>query len=150
VKVRVSISLDANRVFLGQEYPTKEEVVRAIGNIMLAAGDVTPRYVEGMLEKEDKFGTWVSENIALPHGTNEVKSEIVRNSVVVMQMPKGVNWGDGKLVRLAIGLASKGDQEHLTLLSQLAGVLIHTKYVETLIRTQSREEVVRILTRSER
>jgi len=42
--------------------------------------------------------------------TNQAKKEVLRNSVVFVQIPKGVDWGDGKTVHLAIGLAGTGDE----------------------------------------
>lgn len=141
----MSIPLNASRMFLGCSFATKEDVIRAIGGAMVAAGDVTPRYVEGMLEKEAEFSTWITDGVALPHGTNAVKNEILRSSVSVAQIPRGVPWGGGRLVRLAIGIAGKGDQQHLELLASLAGVLQDKAAVEILMKTMDQEEVVRIL-----
>jgi mannitol/fructose-specific phosphotransferase system IIA component len=140
------VSLDTNHVLLGLEYASKREVIRAIGDLMVAFGEVTPRYVEGMHEKENQCSTWISEGVALPHGTNAVKGEVLRSSIVVAQAPQGVDWGSGKTVHLAIGLAGKGDEQHLKLLSGLARVLQHRQNVEKLIRTRDPREVVEILT----
>jgi mannitol/fructose-specific phosphotransferase system IIA component len=145
----MSISLDAQHVLLGREHQTKQDVIREIGDCMVAFDEVTPRYARGMLEKEEQSSTWITEGVALPHGTNAVKAEILRDSVVVAQIPKGVDWGGGKLVYLAIGLAGKGSQQHLKLLSGLAAVLQHKYKVERLIQTCDAGEVVAILTESE-
>jgi len=134
---------------LGRSFATKEDVIRAIGKAMVEAGDVSPRYAGGMLEKEAQFSTWITEGVALPHGTNAVKSEVVRNSIVLMQIPEGVDWGCGKTVRLAIGFAGKGDGEHLKLLASLAGVLQSGENLERLSTTTNEEEAIRILTGEE-
>jgi mannitol/fructose-specific phosphotransferase system IIA component len=145
----MSISLDAQHVLLGREHRSKKDVIREIGDRMVAFGEVTPRYAEGMLEKEEQSSTWITEGVALPHGTNAVKDEILQDSVVVAQIPKGVDWGGGKLVYLAIGLAGKGSQQHLKLLSGLAAVLQHREKVDKLMQTHDTGEVVAILTDSE-
>lgn len=139
------LSLDCCHVLLGRSYPDKEEVIRVIGETMLAAGEVTPRYVEGMLEKERQYSTWVTEGVALPHGTNAVKGEVRRNSVVLVQLPGGVDWGGGKTVHLAIGFAGNGDDQHLKLLASLAGVLQDPESLERLNRATGEREVLRIL-----
>jgi phosphocarrier protein FPr len=141
----MSISLDAQHVLLGREHQTKQDVIREIGDRMVAFGEVTLRYAQGMLEKEEQSSTWITEGVALPHGTNAVKDEILQDSVVVAQIPKGVDWGGGKLVYLAIGLAGKGSQQHLKLLSGLAAVLQHKDKVDKLIQTRDAGEVVAIL-----
>jgi PTS system mannitol-specific IIA component len=145
----MSVSLDVNHVLLGLQPASKQEIIRAIGEHMLARGEVTSRYVEGMLEKEEQYSTWITEGVALPHGTNAVKGEILRSSVVVAQLPQGIDWGGGKTVYLAIGVAGKGDDEHLKLLSGLAGVLQHRHNVDRLIRAGTPHEIVSILTATE-
>jgi len=145
----MSISLDASHVLLGRERRSKQDVIREIGERMVAFGEVTPRYAEGMLEKEEQCSTWITEGVALPHGTNAVKDEILQDSVVVAQLPQGVDWGDGKLVYLAIGLAGKGTEQHLKLLAGLAAVLQHKDKVDRLIRTRDASEVIAILADSE-
>jgi mannitol/fructose-specific phosphotransferase system IIA component len=145
----MSISLDTQHVLLGREYRSKQDAIREIGGCMVAFGEVTARYAQGMLEKEEHCSTWITEGVALPHGTNAVKDEILRDSVVVAQIPKGVDWGGGKLVYLAIGLAGKGSQQHLKLLSGLAAVLQHKDKVDKLMQTRDAAEVVAILTDSE-
>ena len=140
----MSIPIDANHILLGRRPASREDAVRTIGEIMLAAGEVTPRYVDGMLEKEALHGTWITESVALPHGTNEVKSEVLRSSVVVLQMPHGVDWGNGRTVYLAFGLAGKGD-EHLHLLAGLAAVLEKKELVEQMIHAKDARQVIAIL-----
>jgi mannitol/fructose-specific phosphotransferase system IIA component len=65
---------------------------------------------------------------------------------VFVQIPKGVDWGYGKTVHLAIGLAGTGDEQHLKLLAELAAVLQWPENIERLRTSTSSEEVVRMLT----
>ncbi len=141
----VRLSIPPDHVLLNRTFASKQEVIRAIGEIMVRCGEVTPRYVLGMLEKEDQYSTWITEGVALPHGTNEVKSEVLRNSMVVAQIPGGVEWGDGKTVHVAIGLAGTGNQEHLKVLAALAEVLQHPPNVERLRWSDSEEEMIGII-----
>jgi len=138
------IAADVIHVLLGREPASREDAIGMIGEFMVARGDVTRRYVEGMWEKEARHGTWLTEGVALPHGTGEVKGEIRRSSLVVLQMPKGVDWG-GKTVYLAFGVAGRGDNEHLRLLSSLAAVLVSKELVERMIHATDPQEVMAIL-----
>jgi mannitol/fructose-specific phosphotransferase system IIA component len=56
-----------------------------------------------------------------------------------------VDWGRGKTVYLAIGLAGTGDEQHLQLLAELAGVLQRPENIERLRSSTSSEEVVGML-----
>jgi mannitol/fructose-specific phosphotransferase system IIA component len=149
VKRAVPVPLDTDHVLLGQASSSRRDVVQAIGDVMLARGEVTPRYVEGMFRKEEAFGTWVTEGVAMPHGTNDVKGEVLRNSVVVVQTPEGVDWGQGKIVYLAIGFAGRGDDEHVKLMTSIARVLQDKNLMSQLRTTTDKREVVRIMTNDE-
>lgn len=146
----MAVSLEVDHILLGREFFSKREVIQAIGDIMVACGDVTPRYVEGMFRKEEQFNTCLTEGVALPHGTNEVKSAVVRNSVVFVQIPRGMDWGEGKTVYLAIGFAGRGDDQHLQLLGSIARVLQDRELVAKLRATRDAEEVISILSEGER
>ena len=132
-------------VLLGRRYASREEVVQAIGDLMVASGAVTPRYVQGMLDKEARLGTWVAEDVALPHGTNEVKREVLHDCLVLVQMPEGLEWGGGRRVRLAIGFAGRGDDRHVRLLKGIARVLQSNDDMARLRSTKDEDEALRIL-----
>jgi mannitol/fructose-specific phosphotransferase system IIA component len=133
-------------VLLGRRYGSKQEVLTAIGDVMVSSGAVSPRYVEGMFDKEARVSTWITEDVALPHGTSEVKREVVRDCVVLVQMPEGIEWGGGRRVRLAIGLAGRGDDEHVRLLKVVARVLQSAEELAVLRGTNDEAEALRILT----
>jgi len=142
----MSHTVESDHVLLNRRFASKREVIQAIGEVMVAAGEAGPGYAQAMHEKEAQYSTWITDGVALPHGTNESKSQVCRNSLVVVQMPAGVDWGEGKTVYLAIGLAGTGNEEHLKLLAQLAGVLQDPANVERLRAATAAEEIVRILT----
>ncbi len=131
-------------VLLNRRPAAKEDLIREIGEALVTSGAVTPRYAAGMLDKEREYSTWLTEGVALPHGSNAVKGEVLRSAVVVAQIPAGVDWGGGKVVHLAFGVAGKGD-EHLSLLAAIAAVLQDERSVERLRRCTTEQEVIRIL-----
>jgi mannitol/fructose-specific phosphotransferase system IIA component len=141
----MSIALPPDHVLLGRDFVSKREVIEAIGAVMVRAGDVAPPYARGMIEKEQQYSTWVTEGVALPHGTNEVKNQVLRNALVVVQLPGGVDWGGGKTVYVAIGLAGCGDDQHIALLSGLAAVLQNPENLRRLRSAASETEVIEIL-----
>jgi mannitol/fructose-specific phosphotransferase system IIA component len=111
------------RVLDRRAYATKRAVIESIGEALLTLSAVTPAYVSGMLRKEDEANTMVTSEVALPHGTADVRGEVLRNAIVVVPIPDGVEWAPGQRVRLAIGFAGKGDTAHLRLMSSVARVL---------------------------
>lgn len=141
----MSVLPEAPEILLGRAFASKQELIQAIGDIMVTRGEVTPGYVEGMLRKEETSSTWVMDGVAMPHGTNDVKSAVLRNSVVLVQLREGIDWGGGRKVHLVIGVAGRGDDQHVRLLGAIARVLQDGRLVARLKTTNDEGEVRRIL-----
>jgi mannitol/fructose-specific phosphotransferase system IIA component len=113
-------------------YASKHAVIEAIGDVMIGAAAVTRAYVDGMLRKELEGSTMVTAEVALPHGTADVRGAVLRNVLVVAPIPGGVEWVAASDVRLAIGFAGTGDEAHLRLLGSVARVLADESLLERL------------------
>jgi len=115
-------------------YRSKRAVIEAIGEAMLRVSAITPAYIEGMLRKEEQASTVVTTDVALPHGTADVRDAVLRNSLVIAPIAEGLEWAPGQHVRLAIGFAGTGDEAHLRLLASVARVLGDEDLLERLKR----------------
>jgi mannitol/fructose-specific phosphotransferase system IIA component len=113
-------------------YVSREAVIEAIGEVMLGAETVTRAYVDGMLRKELQGSTMVTSEVALPHGTADVRGAVLRNVLVIAPILGGVAWEPASDVRLAIGFAGTGDAAHLRLLGSVARVLSDAALLERL------------------
>ncbi|MDF4362017.1 PTS sugar transporter subunit IIA, partial [Vibrio parahaemolyticus] len=82
--------------------------------------------------------------IAIPHGTTDTRSMVKTTGVAVHHFPKGVEWGDGNKVFVAIGIAAKSD-EHLGILKQLTKVLGADGVEERLRDAKSEEDIIALL-----
>lgn len=132
-------------VILNRSYGSKRDVIDAIGDVLVASSAVEPSYVEGMRRKEEQGSTIVSAEVALPHGTNDVKHAVRRNALVIVPIPDGVQWTPGQRVRLAIGFAGTGDRAHLRLLAAVARVLSDEQLVTRLKTATDRLDVADLL-----
>ncbi len=139
-------ALRESDIFLGLKAETKEEAIRHAGQMLLEAGCIRPAYVEAMLAREKVVSTYLGQGLAMPHGTNEARGEVIKTGIVVCQYPEGVWFGGDKenVAHLVIGLAAQGD-EHLTIISALASVLEKPKVMEHLSHTTSATDILRIL-----
>lgn len=138
------------KLVLNRSYGSKHEVIAAIGDAMLAAAAVTPPYVDGMFRKEEQGCTIVTSEVALPHGTYDVKHAVLRNALVVVPVPGGVEWAPGRQVRLAIGFAGANDQAHLRLMGAVARILSDEATVGRLKRATTPHEIADVMSELER
>ena len=109
---------------------SKEEAIRRAGKLLVDSGCVTLGYVNAMVEREKLQTTYMGMGIAIPHGTSEAKSKVLKSGVVLLQYPDGVDFGDEK-ARLVIGIAGAGDS-HMDIISAIAGVLEDEEVLEKL------------------
>lgn len=126
--------IDENGILLGQKPVSKEEAIRAVGNLLVKQGCVDASYVEAMLEREKITTTYMGMGLAIPHGTSEAKDSVKKTGIVLVQYPEGVDFGDEK-AQLVIGIAGIGD-EHLDLLSKICEALEDEEVLQKMKTTE--------------
>jgi phosphotransferase system HPr (HPr) family protein len=139
--------LAAEAVEVGATAADQAEAIDRVGALLVAQGLVTDAYVTAMHAREAIVSTYLGNGIALPHGTNEAQDAILRTGLAVIQFPSGVPWGE-EPARLVIGLAATSD-EHIGILSRLAGILDDEELCERLSRSTDPAEIHAALTAPE-
>jgi len=121
-----------------------EDVIRRCGKMLADGGYVNEAYIEGMLARDRGFSTAIGNMIAIPHGEDASKKEILNSGLVVLTYPRGLAWG-GETVKLVIGIAAKGN-EHLSILERIVGAFEEEKDVEAAVQNADADEIYRLLT----
>ena len=133
--------LSPENILMDQVIHTKEEAIRLTGKLLVDRGYVQQTYIEKMLEREELTSTYMGNLVAIPHGTDEGKREVLKSGIVIIQIPSGVDFGDGNIVKLIFGIAGK-DDEHLDLLSNIAIVVSDIANVHKIVDATSAKEVL--------
>ncbi|MFI3208643.1 MAG: PTS sugar transporter subunit IIA [Eubacteriales bacterium] len=111
---------------------TQENVIRAIGQMLVDTGYVETPYIEAMIEREKSFSTYMGSDLALPHGVEAAKKEVIASGIAIMVFPEGVEWGDAT-AKIVIGIAGVGE-EHLTILGIIAEKMMDEDAAEKLVQ----------------
>lgn len=119
---------------------SKEEAIRAAGELLTELGYVDASYIDAMQERERIVTTYMGMGVAIPHGTSQAKGTVKKTGIVLMQYPDGVNFGDEK-AQLVFGIAGIGD-EHLDLLSKICGMLEEEDVLEKFKTTSDIEWIM--------
>lgn len=135
--------LSKDNIQLGVTLNSKEEAIRYTGDILVNNGYVEPNYIEKMFEREEVTSTFMGNGVAIPHGTEEAKNDVKETGLTVTTVPDGVDFGDGNMVKVLIGIAGKGD-EHLEILSKIALVCADEEKVEKIVNTESKEDILHL------
>jgi len=97
-----------------------------------------------MKKRENDITTYIGNGIAIPHGTSEYIKYITRSGIVVVQYPKGVDFGEGNVAYIIIGIAGLNN-EHLEILSEIALACQDEQNVEKLRTAVNKEHIISIL-----
>lgn len=125
--------INAQGVKLNLPSVTKEEAIRAAGELLVSQGCVEPAYVDAMLDREKLVSTYMGMGLAIPHGTTQAKETVKKTGIVFTQYPEGVYFGEEK-AQLVIGIAGVGD-EHLELLAKICEALEDEEVLEKMKTT---------------
>ncbi|MBV6738147.1 PTS mannitol transporter subunit IICBA [Priestia megaterium] len=130
-------------VFLNQRFSTKEEAIQFAGNVLVKGRYVEENYIEAMIERDNMTSTYMGNDVAIPHGTEEAKKNVLKSGFTVIQVPEGVDF-DGQKVRLIFGIAGK-DGTHLEILSSIAITCSDMDNIEKMVHARSAKELMAII-----
>ncbi|MGV9195243.1 PTS sugar transporter subunit IIA [Microbacterium sp. MC2] len=122
---------------------SRDDAMREAADILEAAGAVTNEYYDAMQQREQTVSTYMGNELAIPHGTNETKQAILESALSLVRYDGGVDW-DGNPVTFVVGIAGKGD-EHLEILSQIALLFSDENEVARLKQAATPEELFALL-----
>ena len=138
------LELTIEQISMGQTAVDKSAALHLLAEKLVADGLVAEGYLSGLQGREAQGSTFLGQGIAIPHGTPETRDQVFSTGVRLLQFPEGVDWGDGQIVYLAIGIAAKSD-EHLRLLQLLTRALGETDLGQALRRAASAEALLKLL-----
>ena len=137
--------LTEDLVRLSGRATSRDDAIREVGAMLVGSGAVDASYVDSMLERERSVSTYMGNQLAIPHGTNEAKAAIHRTAMAFIRYPDGIDW-NGKPATFVIGIAGAGD-DHLTLLSGVAKVFLDKGQIAALSGATTAQQVLAILNR---
>ena len=116
------LELSESNIHLNANAADKQQAIEMAASALVQADNVENDYLQGMLARELQTSTFLGNGIAIPHGTLDTRSMVKKTGVQVFQFPQGIEWSEGNVAYVVIGIAARSD-EHLSLLRQLTHVL---------------------------
>lgn len=133
---------DERNIRLQAAFSSKEEAIRAAGQILVDNDYVNADYIDDMLAREKVVSTYIGNSVAIPHGLSESKDRIENSGISLIQVPQGVKF-EGGTARLIIGIAGKNN-EHIEILGKIAAVCIEEDKIEKLVQAKTKREILSI------
>ena len=76
--------LERKNIILNSDLKTKKDVIKAMGKMLTDSGYTTEKYIQAMLDKEKVFNTAIGNFVAIPHGIESGKVEVLKTGLAVM------------------------------------------------------------------
>ena len=138
--------LSEERIRLQATATDKADAIRQAGELLVNSGCVAADYVKGMLAREETMPTYLGNGVSIPHGQFDDIALIQETGISVLQLPAGVEWEDGEMAHLIIGIAAKSD-EHIGILSNLAEAIEEEETAVLLAQTTDPQVILDYLNR---
>ena len=141
------MEFEKSLIKLNQQFANKEEAIRYCGQLLVGGGYVSPDYVDAMVRRDQELSVYMGNFIAIPHGTDDAKKEVLKTGVTVVQVSKGINFGteaEPQIATVLFGIAGLGD-EHLELIQKISIFCADVDNVVKLADAQTQDDVIRLL-----
>ena len=126
---------------------SKRDAIQQAGELLVQGGFVHPKYINGMLAREETMSTYVGNGVSIPHGEFNDLSLVYRTGISVLQLPTGVEWLPGDIAYLIVGIAATSD-EHINILANLAEVVEDPDTATLLAQTTDPKLILKYLNHS--
>ena len=94
-------------IFISNELLDRAGSLKQVAEKLVKAGNTTSDYLNGMLAREAQISTYLGNGIAIPHGTAETRDAVRQTGVKVIVFRHGVEWGEGNIARVVVGIAAR-------------------------------------------
>ena len=143
------ILVSPQQILLNAGVTTKDDALELISQNLSSLGLVRGDYLDALTAREEKVSTYLINGVAIPHGVNEAKEQVIQTGVFIVQAPQGVVWNDkGEVARFIVGIAAKG-KDHLSLLQRLTNVVMDAAVAEQLATTTNKNDILDALNAKE-
>ena len=146
--MRITDLLKNESIVLGAKPADKKSAIHELAGLMDASGNLSNKeqYEKDVLAREASGTTGLGDGIATPHAKS---SGVKRAGLAAMTVPSGMDFEsmDGKPSRLFFMIAAPDSaaDEHLSILSKLATMIMDPDFKEALIAATTKEEFLKLI-----
>lgn len=136
--------LNEENIILGAKFDNQLEAIKASGKILVEQGYVKEKYIDDMVERNNNISVYIGNHVAIPHGLEDSQNQIIKSGISIIQVPEGVDFGEGNTANVIVGIAGKND-DHLAIISRLAELFIDENNVEKIRNAKTKQEILGLI-----
>ncbi|OQO81133.1 PTS mannitol transporter subunit IIA [Enterococcus gallinarum] len=144
------VDIPATHILLDQRFQSAEEALHEIGTFLVDQKMVQPQYINSLIQRHKKYGVYIGNFVALPHGEEEADKWINEEGICLVQVPDGVDFGDAKESKVTtILFVVVLKEKQLSCLQEIAFFCSDIQNIKLLSDAATIEEVQKILSLEE-
>ena len=118
-----------------------EDAIRQAGQVLVNNENVESSYVEAMLNNIHNLGPYIfiAPNVAMPHARPE--DGVNKEGISVVTLLEAIEFGSDQPFKIVICLAAVDQNLHIDILQKISEVIADEALVETLLTTDSIDDV---------
>ncbi len=134
-----------NNIILQKEVKNWEEAIKIAANPLLENGNIENRYIDAMINSVKENGPYIviMPGFAMPHSKPE--NGVIKTGVSLLKLEKEVAFDDESKASTFVVLAANDEDKHLELISELTNILMEEEKLNTLLQSNSKEELLQCL-----
>ncbi|PGN53180.1 PTS fructose transporter subunit IIA [Priestia megaterium] len=141
--------LKIQNIKINENLSNQQEVFERIAEVAVENNFSSSKQlvIDGLSAREKQGTTGFMEGFAIPH----TKAAAIKEAgIVIITLSEGIDWDslDGQPARFIISLLipeSEGGTTHLSLLSSISRMLMHSEVRDSLLNASNQEEVLKEL-----
>ena len=67
-------------IFINVSVASQNDAIEKAGQALVDSGAVTENYIQAMKDREDVVSTFMGNGLAIPHGTEEAKGNVINQA----------------------------------------------------------------------
>ena len=118
-----------------------EDAIRQAGQLLVENGNVESSYVAAMINNIHTLGPYIliAPNVAMPHARPE--DGVKKEGISVVTLTEAIEFGPDQPFKIIICLAAVDQNLHIDILQKISEVIADESLVETLLTTESIDDV---------
>ena len=139
---KLSEFIQADVIKLRQKADTWQEAIQVAGELLVESGCVTERYIQTMINKVEKYGSYIviTNLLAIPHG--ELSEDVNCSGMALVSLDKPVYFPDKKPVKYLLAFCGTVSKDYLDALTQFLELVDNCDFLETIEKSSSPKKIV--------
>lgn len=121
-----------------------EEALQEAGNLLVASGKVTDKYVQNMIDSIREFGPYIVIMPGIAFGHARPDESVIDNCFSIITLKNKIEFGHDQNdpVEIVFAFAAKDSNNHLEAIQDLGLFLMEEENVEFLKQAQDSKEIL--------